>query len=144
MSRLPTSPPPVAAPVALYSGSVAGVSAPRVTLVTGPEGAVGTPPTSSTNDPLVAHRLVHPPPFGSVATAGVSDTLPTVAPGGMLVPVTDRPTSVMTAAWSAMVDDELLPVTASVRAPGGVPPPPTMRPGMVGSRSMKALSPGPG
>ena len=54
MSTLPVSPPPVVGSLASNSGSVASVRAARVTEVTAPLGAVGTPLQTSENDPFTA------------------------------------------------------------------------------------------
>jgi len=151
---LPVSPPPVVGSVALNSGSVAFVSAPSVTpfvaALTTPVVWSGLPEAStSSNEPVSAS-----PPLcdGAVAVVGVSVTEPTKAPAGIPVPVTERPSSVITAELSAMVE---LPVGAvaplSFRAPGEWLPPPRMHdPAGCGAgrqlfgRSMSALSPGPG
>src|SRR5690348_1079202 len=153
ISTLPVSPPPVVASVASNSGSVAGVRAPRVTPLTGPVVVSGAPRESAgVNEPVSAS-----PPLwdGAVAVAGVSVTVPTNAPAGMPLPVTGRPSSVMTAELSVMVETpEAAVAPASVRGPGtGLPPPRRQVPaGFDGTvwatqfagRSRKALSPGPG
>src|ERR1700760_3755002 len=123
MITLPVSPPPLVASVASYSGSVDGERAPRVTPLTAAVVGIGRPEElTSTNDPVSAR-----PPlwFGTVAVAGVSVTLPTRAPAGIPVPVTVRPTSVETAALSAITVSPAAAVApASARAPEpGLPPP---------------------
>src|SRR5581483_7542240 len=107
---------------------------------------------TSWNEPVVT---------GLVGVAAVSGPVLTTAPtnelAGMPLPVTARPVSSDTIVGSVIMLDELVPVTVSVRAAGGLPAPPRTMPGtqsagtltgvvdvQTGGRSMKALLPGPG